>query len=102
MLTVPPPDRLEPFTECHKITDPSPFLKKCFNTMCDCLASKGNEEECRCQALTRYVSKCLEKNPDVPLSNWRITTKCCECWVSLFTAREAAQGAESKNKKKVH
>ncbi|XP_063867870.1 uncharacterized protein LOC135104399 [Scylla paramamosain] len=67
---------LEPFTECHKMVNPAPFIKNCFETMCDCLAGKGDEEECRCQALTHYVSKCLEKNPDASISDWRITTKC--------------------------
>ncbi|KAG0719300.1 Hemocytin [Chionoecetes opilio] len=67
---------MEPFTACHKIIDPSPFIKQCFDTMCGCLANQGDEEECRCMALTRFVSKCLEKDPNAPISDWRITTKC--------------------------
>ncbi|KAK8736435.1 hypothetical protein OTU49_005001, partial [Cherax quadricarinatus] len=68
--------QLRPFTECHSTVDPTPFMKGCVDSMCECLNSDTEEEQCRCQALTRYIASCLEKNPEAPVSNWRFIAKC--------------------------
>ncbi|KAK3857259.1 hypothetical protein Pcinc_036476, partial [Petrolisthes cinctipes] len=74
----------EPFTECHSSVVPESFMKSCVDTMCTCLLEAGEEEteegveKCRCQALTRYVSRCLEHNTEAHISDWRIATKCYE------------------------
>nr|XP_045582100.1 uncharacterized protein LOC123745535 [Procambarus clarkii] len=66
-----------PFTECHSTVDATPFMKKCVDSVCECL-NGGTDEECRCQALTRYITQCLEKYPEAPVSDWRIIAKCYE------------------------
>lgn len=70
--------RSKPFTECHSTVDPASFMKGCVDTMCECLGTDTDSEECRCQALTHYVTQCLEKNPEAPISDWRIVAKCCK------------------------
>ncbi|XP_071530009.1 uncharacterized protein [Panulirus ornatus] len=66
----------KPFSECHSTVDPAPYIKRCVNTMCECLSGDNHKDECLCQELTHYVTECLEKNPEVPISDWRIAAKC--------------------------
>lgn len=80
----------DPFTKCHSSVDPSVFMKGCVASTCDCLREGKGEEECRCQALTHYVTRCLETDSTIKLDDWRIVAKCCEFrpamdWVAVET-----------------
>lgn len=79
--------RNDPFTKCHSSVDPSVFMKGCVASTCDCLREGKDEEECRCQALTHYVTRCLEMDSTIKLDDWRIVSKCCELW-AVLTRRE--------------
>lgn len=68
--------RNDPFTKCHSSVDPSVFMKGCVASTCDCLREGKGEEECRCQALTHYVTRCLETDSTIKLDDWRIVAKC--------------------------
>ncbi|XP_071530011.1 hemocytin-like isoform X2 [Panulirus ornatus] len=68
--------QLDPLSACHSTVNPASYMKQCIDTMCRCFLSGDSDEECRCQILTDYVTQCLEKNPEAPVSDWRIVTKC--------------------------
>lgn len=66
-------------------------MKGCVASTCDCLREGKDEEECRCQALTHYVTRCLESDSSIKLDDWRIVSKCCECLLPEFWPNLADQ-----------
>lgn len=71
-----------PFTLCHGAVPPGTFLPRCVESVCDCLTAGTPEDECKCSAMARYVTKCLEADTSIQVLDWRVVAKCCE---SLLT-----------------
>ncbi|KAF2353937.1 Trypsin Inhibitor-like cysteine rich domain, partial [Trinorchestia longiramus] len=66
----------KPFSECHAAVPPSTFLQGCIERTCKCLADGGTEEECKCAALSRYVTNCLTLDNSIPVQDWRVIARC--------------------------
>ncbi|KAK7066926.1 hypothetical protein SK128_023902 [Halocaridina rubra] len=92
----------KPFTECHKTINPSQFLKTCVDEVCQCLQKGGTEGECRCQALNRYVTSCLEINPAASLADWRIVAKCYKLCKPGEVYMDCFQGTCEKTCENLH
>ncbi|XP_037075331.1 hemocytin-like [Pollicipes pollicipes] len=68
--------RLSPFSLCHSTVGPDSFISSCLETSCACLDAGKDPDECRCAALTTYITECLSLDPSVELSSWRTEHQC--------------------------
>ncbi|ERE53005.1 IgGFc-binding protein, partial [Cricetulus griseus] len=59
-----------PFSACHELLDPKPFLEDCVFDLC----VTGGERLSLCRSLSAYAQACVELG--VSIGNWRSPTNC--------------------------
>uniref|UniRef100_A0A3B4XZY7 Alpha-tectorin-like n=1 Tax=Seriola lalandi dorsalis TaxID=1841481 RepID=A0A3B4XZY7_SERLL len=65
--------REAPFTACHNLTDPEPFITACIKNLCKYPAVDGFS---RCQFLEAYVAACNLQPSNNTLQGWRSNVTC--------------------------
>lgn len=62
---------------CNGVTNLEKFISCCLETTCNCLNSgNSTSEECRCRALTSFVTECQAADRNIDLSTWRSAHDC--------------------------
>uniref|UniRef100_A0A3Q3N269 Alpha-tectorin-like n=1 Tax=Labrus bergylta TaxID=56723 RepID=A0A3Q3N269_9LABR len=62
-----------PFTACHNLISPEPFVTACTNTLCKYPAV----DDIKCKLLETYTIVC-SKQGNVKVEDWRTKTSCCK------------------------
>lgn len=93
-----------PFSACHAIVNPEPYLNNCINDLC----VGGGDQQILCQSLQSYMKACQEAR--VTIEPWRSATFCREYqenldsafpsfqWWLVPTETGKAQGKETRSK----
>ncbi|XP_044027681.1 uncharacterized protein LOC122864393 [Siniperca chuatsi] len=63
--------RQAPFTACHSLTDPEPYITACTNTLC----KYPEVDDLKCQFLEAYAKSCNLKG-SIGLEDWRSKASC--------------------------
>lgn len=58
-----------PFSNCHNDIEVGPFIKKCKEEVCACMAANRNAVDCHCHSFSRYARACAQNS--VVLGDWR-------------------------------
>ncbi|KRT80045.1 hypothetical protein AMK59_6836, partial [Oryctes borbonicus] len=70
----------EVFSACHNVLDMDSFISLCRDKTCTCLRSVTNNEtateNCRCEALQKFVVQCMQLDSTVNVENWRGSYNC--------------------------
>lgn len=75
---------MEPFNVCELTMNLDDYVSKCVESLCTCANSATNfDEECRCQMLENFASKCLSLQPGVDISSWRFKYECRKCHMNF-------------------
>lgn len=73
---------------CSTVVDINKFVSSCVENLCICLHGNNSYEDCRCQLLTTFVSKCEAAVPSADLSDWRRIHDCPTSCASPFVHRD--------------
>ncbi|XP_066594945.1 hemocytin-like [Prorops nasuta] len=63
-------------SDCAPVINMERFASHCLETSCACLSSNSTYEECRCRALTTFVTDCQASDHNIDLSTWRNNLNC--------------------------
>lgn len=69
--------RSSPFTQCHDVVDPAPFIYACKYDVCGC----KNGIECLCNAISAYTKECTENGVVI---EWMAANIYPECGKNVY------------------
>ncbi|XP_076276507.1 hemolectin isoform X2 [Lasioglossum baleicum] len=64
------------FAMCSNILDLDKFVSRCMECTCNCLRSNHTYDDCRCRALTSFITECQAGDLNIDLSTWRSSHDC--------------------------
>ncbi|XP_078043521.1 hemolectin [Augochlora pura] len=76
------------FAMCSDILNLDKFVSCCMESTCNCLRSNQTYDECRCRALTSFVTECQAGDLDIDLSTWRSTHDCPAICATPFVHKD--------------
>lgn len=71
--------RLDPFNVCDYTMNINHQISKCYESVCTCASTSLDfDVDCRCSVLHNFAIKCLNSQPGVDISSWRLKFDCRE------------------------